>query len=208
MYKILTLWKICKKWFSWKKNEIAEYHQKNFLHFKKKLGLDPQVVICDEQDIISVLHVAFEGEILFTQYYVENKRFDAYFPKYKVRIEVDDHDHDGRNSNYEKSRQFMIESHGITVIRTNSEAAYFGINRLIIQIYMHIIKSTKKSWIDDLSKRYLELEFRSNHSIKSKCLKWVVKKKTCQITKSEKHKIQNKANINWKRTCNNILFEM
>ena len=49
---------------------------------------------------------------------------------------------------------------------------------------MHIVKSTKKqtekstkkSLIDGLSKRLLELEFESNHSIKSKCLKWIFKK--------------------------------
>ena len=29
---------------------------------------------------------------------------------------------------------------------------------------------------DDLSKRLLGLEFKSDHSIKSKCLKWIVKK--------------------------------
>ena len=48
---------------------------------------------------------------------------------------------------------------------------------------MHIIESTKKqtkvstkiSLIDDLSKRFLELEFKSNCSIKLKCLKWIVK---------------------------------
>ena len=34
---------------------------------------------------------------------------------------------------------------------------------------------TKKSLIDDLSRRLLELEFKSNYLIKSKCLKWVVK---------------------------------
>ena len=47
---------------------------------------------------------------------------------------------------------------------------------LIKNIHSHIKKSTKKSLIDDLSKRLLELEFKSNHSIKSKCLKWLVKK--------------------------------
>ena len=68
----------------------------------------------------------------------------------------------------------MIESHEITIIRTNPDAADFDMNRLINQIYTHI-KSTKKSLIDNLSKRLLELEFKSNHSIKSKCLKWIVK---------------------------------
>ena len=50
---------------------------------------------------------------------------------------------------------------------------------------MHIIKSTKKQTekstkkplIDDLSKILLQLEFKSNRSIKSKCLKQIVKKK-------------------------------
>ena len=37
-------------------------------------------------------------------------------------------------------------------------------------------ESIKKSLIDDLSKRLLVSEFKSNHSIKSKCLKWIVKK--------------------------------
>ena len=59
----------------------------------------------------------------------------------------------------------MIESHGITIIKTNPDAADFDMNRIINQIYMHIIKSTKeqtkvstkKSLIDDHSKRLLEL---------------------------------------------------
>ena len=50
----------------------------------------------------------------------------------------------------------------------------------INKIHRHIKKSTenstKKSLIDDLLKRFLKLEFKSNHSIKSKCLKWIVNK--------------------------------
>ena len=63
------------------------------------------------------------------------------------------------------------------------DAADFDMNRLINQIYKLIAESiknqtrvsTKKSLIDDISKRLLELEIKSNYSIKSKCLKWVVK---------------------------------
>ena len=121
------------------------------------------------------MQVAFEGEIILTLHCIKNKRIDAYFSKYKLGIEVDEYNHEGRNSNYEKSRQLMIESHGITIIRTNPDAADFDMNKLINQIYTHIIKSTKKSLIDDLSKRLLELGFKSNNSIKSKFLKWIVK---------------------------------
>ena len=37
----------------------------------------------------------------------------------------------------------MIETHGIAVIRTNPDTADFNMNRLINQIYKHIIESTK-----------------------------------------------------------------
>ena len=91
------------------------------------------------------MQVAFEGEIILTQHCIKNKRIYAYFSKYKLGIEVDEYNHEGRNSNYEKSRQLMIESHGITIIRTNPDAADFDMNRLINQIYTRIIKWTKKA---------------------------------------------------------------
>ena len=39
----------------------------------------------------------------------------------------------------------MIESHGITITRTNPDAADFDINRVINQIYKHISQSNKKN---------------------------------------------------------------
>ena len=109
-----------------KKLKAVENHPK-FFRIKKKVGIiDPDVVTCDEQDIIIVLHVAFEREIIHTQYCIENKRLDAYFPKYKLGIEVDKYNHEGRNFENDCSRQLMIESHGI-IIRTNPDAADFDI---------------------------------------------------------------------------------
>ena len=60
-------------------------------------------------------------------------------------------------------------------IRINPDEISFNIFREINKIHRHIKKSTKNLLIDDLSKRLLELQFKSNHSIKSKCLKWIVK---------------------------------
>ena len=90
------------------------------------------------------MQIVFEGEIILIQYGIINKRLDSYFSNHKLGIEVDEYNHEGRNSNYEKSRQLIIENHGITIIRTNPDAADFDINRLINQIYTHIIESTKK----------------------------------------------------------------
>ena len=143
---------------------------KKMSEFKQKLGLDRDVVICDEQDIISALQVAFTEEIIHTQYCIENKGLDAHFPKYKLEIQVDEYNHEGRNFEYEQSRKFMTESHGITIIRTNPDDADFDMNKLKNKIYTQIIKSTKKQTkvstknplIDDLSKKLLELEFKLN----------------------------------------------
>ena len=151
---------LCEMIQSKEKLKAVENHQKDFYSSKKKLGLDPNVVTSDEQDIISALQVAFEGEIILTQYCIKNKRLDAYFSNHKLGIEVHEYNHEGRNFNYEKSRQLMIESHGITIIRTNPDAADFDMNRLTNQIYKHIVTSTKKqakvsikkSLTDDLSK--------------------------------------------------------
>ena len=90
------------------------------------------------------MQTTFEGEIILTQYCIENKRIDAFFSKYKLAIEIDEYNHEGRNSNYEKNKQLMIEGHGITIIRTNPDAASLDRNRLINQIHKHISQSNKE----------------------------------------------------------------
>ena len=117
---------------------------RKILKIQRKVRIKCDEIKCDEKDVISALQVAFEGKIILTQYCIENKRLDAYLPKYKIGIEIDEYDHEYRGSKQGQSRQLMIESYGITIIRTNLDAADFIINRLINQIYMHIIESTKK----------------------------------------------------------------
>ena len=129
------------------------------------------------------MQLEFEGEFIHIQYCLENKRLDVYLPKYKLGKEFDEYDHKYTDPNYEQNKQLIIEGHGTTVVRTNPEASN-SINRLINQIYMHIVRGTKKQTDKstknllnhNLSKRLLELEFKSDQSIKSKCLKWIIKK--------------------------------
>ena len=118
-----------------------------------------------------------------TQYYIQNKRPDLLLSKRKLLTEIGEYHHVDRDPEHKKEKPKLIEDHGYTFIWTNPDAPDFNINRLMNEIYMHIVKSTqkqikespKKSLIDDLSKSLLELEFKSNHSIKSNCLKWIVK---------------------------------
>ena len=104
---------------------------------------------------------------MHTQCCVQNKRLDFYFSEHKLGVEIDEYCHTGRDFEYEQSRQLMIEKRpGCKIIRINPDTVNFKIYRLINEIRMHIKQSTQKSLIDNLSKRVLGLEFKSNHSIK------------------------------------------
>ena len=112
-----------------------------------------------------------------TQHSALGYRIDLYFYKCKLTIEVDELGHVDRNLSDEIERQKALEKElDCVFIRINPDEENFNIFKEINKIHRHIKKSTKKSLIDDLSKRLLELEFKSNHSIKLKCLKWIVKK--------------------------------
>ena len=82
---------------------------------------------------------------------IQGNKLDDYLPHYKARIELDEYDHKDRAAKYEKIRQSMIEDHEITVIKANSVVPNC-INRLITQIYMHIIKWTKKQTKESIKK--------------------------------------------------------
>ena len=145
---------------------------------KRNLGFKLHDVInTKEQTVINSIKDAFEGENMQTQYSVLSYRIDLYFHKYKLAIEVDELGHTNRNINNEIERQKALEKElNCVFIRINPDEKDFNILKAINEIYRHIKNSSKKSLIDKISKRLLELEFKSNHSIKSKCLKWVVKK--------------------------------
>ena len=135
------------------------------------------VINTKEQTIINSIKDAFEGEDMQTQYTVIGQRIDLYFHEYKLAIEIDELGHNDRNIEFEIQRQKTLERElNCVFIRINPDEKGFNIFKEINKIHKHIKKSSKKCLIGKISKRLLELEFKSNHSIKSKCLKWVAKK--------------------------------
>ena len=113
----------------------------------------------------------------------------------------------------------MIESHGITIIRTTPDAADFDMNKLINQIYKHIsqsnkeklekekeveIKKTKKQ--NKRTKEQVCKRIVSSISMPVKNIKYFVKKNTSHIVKYEKYTMRNKTDQKWKKTWNNVLF--
>ena len=88
--------------------------------------------------------------------------------------------HNDISIDYEIKRKNAIEKElGCKFVRNDSSKEGFDVYTELGRIQNYIVKSTKKSTkrslIDDLSKILLGLEFKSNNSIKTKCLKYVVK---------------------------------
>ena len=135
------------------------------------------VINTKEQTVLKSIKDAFEGEDMQTQYSVSGCRVDLYFHKHKIAIEVDELGNADWNLSNEIERQKALEKELDSVfISTNPDEKKFNIFEEIKKIHRHIKKSTKKSLINDLSKRLLKLAFKSNHSTKSNCLKWTVEK--------------------------------
>ena len=142
------------------------------------------VINTKEQLVISAIKNAFEGEDMQTQYSVLSYRIDLYFHKYKLAIEVDELGHADRNIDYEIERQRALERElSCVFIRINPDAEGFNICKEINKILRHINQltiqqteqQTKESVINCLSNELLKLEFKKNNSIKSKCVRWIVK---------------------------------
>ena len=84
--------------------------------------------------------------------------------------------HADRNLSNEIERQKSLEKElDCVFIRINPDEKNFNIFREISKIHRHIEKSVINLLLVDLSKQLLELKSRTNHSIKSKYLKWIVK---------------------------------
>ena len=152
------------------------------VNFKTKLLFnqhDP--IMTQEQSILSKIKSVFSVEEIILQHNVLSYRIDAYFPKYKLAIEVHEKNHNDRDIDYEIRRQKALEKElDCEFIRINPAIKKFETGK----IQNHIInstekmtkKSTKESVTSELSNKLLGLKFKANNSIKTKCLKDVVKK--------------------------------
>ena len=101
-----------------------------------------------------------------TQYRVLGYRIDLYFHKHKLAIKADELGHADRNLSNGIERQKLLEKelNCMYILELESDEENVNIFKEINKIHRHIKKPTKKSLIDDLSKRLF------------KCLVWIVKK--------------------------------
>ena len=151
-------------------------------NFRILLGFkENDIYLIKEQSVLRTIMEVFEEENMQIQYGVLGYKIYLYFHDHKLAVEIDEKGHKNRNINDEIQRQNALEKNlGCEFIRINPDKKNFNIFKVINEINRHIKKSTKetnkKSLIDELSCRLLKMKFKSDDSIKTKLLKYVVKK--------------------------------
>ena len=138
-----------------------------------------------EKTTLDSIKNTFEGENKQTHYRVLGYEIDTYFHDYKLAVEVDEYNHEDRDIGCEIEIQKALEKElGCKFIRINLDKENFNVFKAINEIFRHIKESNKKSieestkkyLVDKLLNKLLRLEFQSDNSIKTKYLKYVVKK--------------------------------
>ena len=80
------------------------------VNFRTKLGFSQHnPITTQEQSILSKIATLFAAEEIILRRNILGYRIDAYFPKYKLAIEVDEQGHNDRDIDYEIERQKALE---------------------------------------------------------------------------------------------------
>ena len=148
------------------------------INFKTRLGFNQQdLIMTPEQSILTKIRSIFPNEKIIFQHCVLGYRIDAYFPKQELAVEIDEKGHQDRDIECEIERQKALEKElGCKFIRINPAKENFEVYNEIGKIQVFVSESNEESLLKRISDRLLELEFKSDNIIKTKCLKWIVKK--------------------------------
>ena len=96
------------------------------------------------------------------QYFVLGYKIDAYFVKYKLAVEIDEHNHEERDNEKELMRENTIKQKlGCKFIRINADDEKFNVNIEIGCIFEHI-KEIKDKEISDLKEMINNLKIQKS----------------------------------------------
>ena len=139
------------------------------ISFKTRLGFNNQdPIMTQEQSVLTKIKEAFSTEELIFRHCVLGYRIDAYFPKHKPAIEVDEKGHQDRDLECEIERQKALEKElNCKFIRINPARGSFNIFNDVCKIHHYIVKSREKSLLKRISGRLLSLEPKSDNTIKT-----------------------------------------
>ena len=148
------------------------------VEFRSRLCFKNQdPITTQEQSVLTKISKAFSAEEIIFQYSILGFKIDAYFLKYKLAVEVDERGHQDIDLECEIERQKALGKElDCKFIRINPSKESLSFFDEISRIHNYIINSREKSLLKIISTRLLGLEFKSDNSVKTKCLKWIVKK--------------------------------
>ena len=96
-------------------------------------------------------------------------------------MKFDGNGHKDRNIDYEIKIQKAVEQElGCKFIRIDPDKEDFHVFRVTVELIRHIKQSTRKTLINKISTKLLGLDFKSDNMIKSKAMKYIIKK-YCRI---------------------------
>ena len=134
---------------------------------KFKLGFKNQhPKMTQEQSVLTKIKETFSTEEISFQHFVLGYRKDAYFLKYKLAVEIDERGHNDRALESEIERKKVLAKDlDCKLIRIDPSRENFNIFNEINRIHDYIVKSREKLLLKNVSDRFLNLEFKSNHPI-------------------------------------------
>ena len=153
--------------------------------FREKFGVNQHDKVLRKQKSLCLrLKKLLPNEEIIEEYFELHYKTDFTFKKHMLIVEIDEKGHVDRDLDYETKRQKELEKLDYHLITINPDKPGFNDYKEFGRVSAYIAESikkqteqsTKKSLIDDLSKQLLELKFEKYNLIKSKCLKWLVKK--------------------------------
>ena len=157
---------------------IMDCRTKPAVKFRTRLGFNQyDRIMRHEPSILSKFETIFAAEKIKFEYYVLGKyRIDAYFPKYRLAIEIGKRGHNNRDIEHEIERQEAIkEKIGCKSIRINPAIKHFDVFVEISRVHNFIVKSnkelteksTKNSVMNDIRVGLVELSLKLEKNTKT-----------------------------------------
>ena len=101
------------------------------------------IFLTKEQSVLDAIITVFARCEIYLQYSVLEYKIDAWFPKYKLAIEIDELGHFDRNNEKEKTRENKIKQKlPCEFVRINPDKENFNIHVELAKIKNHIADST------------------------------------------------------------------
>jgi len=124
---------------------IVKSRKTSAIEFAEKLNLDitMKYYVSVETDIINCILKTFNGNVMTTQYKVDNYKIDLYFEEHNLAIECDEDHHDTpQNELKDLQRQgYIFKKLSCRFIRFNPNDKNFNLFGLLNSIYIHLALS-------------------------------------------------------------------